>query len=79
MTFTEDVKNRLTAMLDYTMARAAEFGADVSMSARRLENGNISYHVLIGDINDGLSARQATDMSRWFCTYKNGRAEVVEG
>lgn len=78
MTFSQDIKNRLTAMLDYTMARASEFGADVSMSARRLEDGNISYHVLIGDINDGLSARQATDTSRWFCTYKDGRAEVKE-
>lgn len=78
MTFTEDVKNRLTAMLDYTMARAAEFKTEISMTATTLGDGSIFFSARIGTADDGASAQQTTDVPRWYSTYKNGIATEVK-
>ena len=77
MKFTDNNKNRLIAMLDYVMARSAEFGGvEIAMTATRIDSGVMVYSAEIGSTADGVTISAASDRNdRWYREWQNGEMQ----
>ena len=73
MIFSDDIKNRLVCMLDYLMARSAEFGG-IAVSMQAIEvNGRMMYTVQIGTLGDSAEILlDSNDNERWL-QIRNGK------
>lgn len=77
MKFTDNNKNRLIDMLDYVMARSAEFGGvEITMTATLIDSGEMIYSAEIGCSDDGVSVYAADDWKhRWYHEWQNGEIQ----
>lgn len=76
MIFSEDIKVRMISMLDYAMARSAEFGGvNIEIRAAKIE-GKMLYKVFIGTPDDGAEMFfDSKDSARWLNLWKGKESE----
>lgn len=77
MTFTDNMKNRMIAMIDYVMARSQEFGGvNISIQATDIGDGKMLYSAEIGCTEDGAEMFFSPErLHRWVRFWKDGQCE----
>lgn len=77
MTFTDNMKNRMIAMIDYVMARSQEFGGvNISIQATDIGDGKMLYSAEIGCAEDGAEMFFSPERHhRWARLWKDGQCE----
>lgn len=76
MTLTDDIKNRMIAMVDYIVARSVEFGGiNIHLSIEDRKDGGMHACVEFGNIfTDGVEYHRLTgteDDRSWFSGWRN--------
>lgn len=76
MIFSEDIKNRMVSMIDYIMARSAEFGGiEVRMSSIKVD-GATMFNVFLGTMDDGAEMFHYDQTNeRWMKLWKGRESE----